>query len=134
MGQKHSTKRNKIDTELNVNDDTTEQKLWSTAETVLTGKFIALDAFIRASLMAQLINNPPAVWETWVLALGGEDPLGKGKAAHFSILAWRIAWTMYSPWGLIHQKQGKFKINNLRIHLRKLEQEEENKPKVSRGR
>ena len=102
MGQKHSIKRKKIYTELNVNDDTTEQKLWPTAETVLTGKFIALAAFIRASLIAQLINNPPAMWETWVLSLGGEDPLGKGKAAHFSILAWRIAWTMYSPWGLIH--------------------------------
>ena len=29
--------------------------------------------------MAQLVKNPPAMWETWVLSLGWEDPLGKGK-------------------------------------------------------
>ena len=90
MGQKHSIKRNKIYTELNVNDDTTEQKLWPTAETVLTGKFIALAAFIRASLIAQLINNPPAMWETWVQPLDWEGPLEKGKATHSSILAWTV--------------------------------------------
>ena len=47
-----------------------------------------------ASLVAQLVKNPPAIQETWVLSLGWEDPLGKGKAAHFSILAWRIPWTV----------------------------------------
>ena len=40
--------------------------------------------------VAQLIKNPPAMWETWVLSLGWEDLLEKGKATHFSILAWRI--------------------------------------------
>jgi len=35
----------------------------------------------------------PAVWETWVLSLGWEDPLEKGTATHSSILAWRIPWT-----------------------------------------
>ena len=49
-----------------------------------------------ASLMAQLVKNPPAMWETWVPSLGWEDPLEKGKATHSSILAWRIP---YSPWG-----------------------------------
>ena len=43
-----------------------------------------------ASLVAQLVKNPPAVLETWVRSLGWEDPLEKGKATHFSILAWRI--------------------------------------------
>ena len=43
-----------------------------------------------ASLMAQLVKNPPAMWEAWVRSLGWEDPLEKGKAAHSSILAWRI--------------------------------------------
>ena len=47
-----------------------------------------------ASLVAQLVKNPPAMWETWVQSLGGEDPLEKGKATHFSILAWRIPWTV----------------------------------------
>ena len=40
-----------------------------------------------AYLMAQLVKNPPAMWETWVLSLGWEDPLEKEKATHSSILA-----------------------------------------------
>ena len=36
-----------------------------------------------ASLVAQLVKNPPAVWETWVQSLGKEDPLEKGKTTHF---------------------------------------------------
>ena len=47
-----------------------------------------------ASLVAQLVKNPPAMLETWVRSLGQEDPLGKGKATHSSILAWRIPWTI----------------------------------------
>ena len=43
-----------------------------------------------ASLVAQLVKNPPAVRETWVQSLGGEDPLEKGKGTHSGILAWRI--------------------------------------------
>ena len=48
----------------------------------------------QASLVAQLVKNLPAVWETWVPSLGWEDPLEKGKATHCSILAWRIPWTV----------------------------------------
>ena len=40
-----------------------------------------------ASLVAQLVKNPPAMWETWVQSLGWEDSLEKGKATHSSILA-----------------------------------------------
>ena len=47
-----------------------------------------------ASLVAQLVKNLPAVWETWVQPLGWEDPLEKGKATHSIILAWRILWTV----------------------------------------
>ena len=43
-----------------------------------------------ASLIAQLVKNPPAIQETPVLFLGWEDPLEKGMATHSSILAWRI--------------------------------------------
>ena len=50
----------------------------------------------RASLVAQLVKIPPAMWETWVRSLGWEDPLEKGKATHSSILAWRIPWTIQS--------------------------------------
>ena len=46
------------------------------------------------SLVAQLVKNPPAMWETWLLSLGWEDPLEKGTATHSSILAWRIPWTV----------------------------------------
>ena len=48
------------------------------------------------SLVAQLVKNPPAMWETWVQSLGWEDPLEKGKTTHSSILAWRIPWTIQS--------------------------------------
>ena len=53
-------------------------------------------AFDWASLVAQLVNNPPATWETWVGSLGWEDPLEKGKATHSSNWAWRIPWTVES--------------------------------------
>ena len=45
------------------------------------------------SRITQLVKNPPAMRETPVGFLGWEDPLEKGKATHFSILAWRIPWT-----------------------------------------
>ena len=48
---------------------------------------------MRASLVAQMVKNPPAKWEAWVPSLGREDPLEEGMATHFSILAWRIPWT-----------------------------------------
>ena len=47
-----------------------------------------------ASLVAQLLKNPPAMQETWVQSRGWEDYLEKGTATHSSILAWRIPWTI----------------------------------------
>ena len=47
-----------------------------------------------ASLVAHLVKNLPAMWETWARPLGWEDPLEKGTATHSSILAWRIPWTV----------------------------------------
>ena len=44
-------------------------------------------------LVAQMINNPPATWTTWVQSLSWEDPLEEGMATYSSILVWRIAWT-----------------------------------------
>ena len=46
------------------------------------------------SLVAQSVKNLLAMQETWVWSLGWEDPLRKGTATHFSILAWRIPWTI----------------------------------------
>ena len=51
---------------------------------------------ITASLVAQLVKNPPARQETWVWSLGWEDPLERGKSTHSSILAWRTPWTIQS--------------------------------------
>ena len=48
---------------------------------------------LGASLVAQMVKNLPAMQETQVGYLGGEDPLEKGMATHSSILAWRIPWT-----------------------------------------
>ena len=49
----------------------------------------------RASLVAQLVKNLPAILKTWFQSLGWEDPVEKGKATHTSILAWRIPWTIH---------------------------------------
>ena len=43
--------------------------------------------------MAQMVENLPAMWETWVHSQGGEDPLEEETATHFSILAWESPWT-----------------------------------------
>ena len=48
------------------------------------------------SLVAQVVRNPPAMWEIWIQSLDWEDLLEKGKATHSSILAWRIPWTVKS--------------------------------------
>ena len=42
---------------------------------------------------AQIVKNLPPMQETQVPSLGQEDPLEKGMATHFNILAWRIPWT-----------------------------------------
>ena len=47
----------------------------------------------RASLIAQLVKNLPAMQKTWVQSLGRENPLEKEMAIHSSILAWKIPWT-----------------------------------------
>ena len=46
-----------------------------------------------ASLVAQTVNNPPAMQETWVRSLDQEDSLEKGMATHLNILACKIPWT-----------------------------------------
>ena len=47
----------------------------------------------KLSYMAQTVKNVPAMQETCVRSLGGEDSLEKGMATHSSILVWRIPWT-----------------------------------------
>ena len=48
---------------------------------------------LNSSLIAQVVKNLPAMQETWLQFLDQEDPLEKGMATHFSILAWKIPWT-----------------------------------------
>ena len=49
---------------------------------------------VLITLVAQLVKNPPAMWESWIPSLGWEDLLEMGQATHSSIPAWRIPWTM----------------------------------------
>ena len=66
-------------------------------------KRLLSDSNTRASLVAQMVKNLPAMRETWVWSLGWEDALEKGAATHSNILAWRIPWIEgqvdYSPLG-----------------------------------
>ena len=56
-------------------------------------------------MVAQTVKNLPAMWGTWVLSLGWEEPLQEDGATHSSILAWRLPMDRgvwgggYSPWG-----------------------------------
>ena len=66
-------------------------------------------ALQRASHVALIVKNPPAMEETeemQVLSLGWEDPLEEGMATHSSILAWRVPWTEDSGrlWSIGSQK------------------------------
>ena len=59
---------------------------------------------IWASLVAQLVKNPPAIQETMIQFLGWENPLEESMATHTSILFWRIpmdrgAWQDKESWG-----------------------------------
>ena len=54
-----------------------------------------------ASLVAQMVKNLPAMWETWIRSLGWTDPPKEGMETHSSILAWRIpmgrgAWWVHA--------------------------------------
>ena len=56
-----------------------------------------------ASLMAQMVKNPPAMWDTWVQSLSWKDPLEEGMATHSSILAWRIPIGRGAWWATVHE-------------------------------
>ena len=57
--------------------------------------------FFRASLVAQMVKNLPAMQETWVQSRGWKDLLEKGMAIHSSILAWSIPWRG-AWWATVH--------------------------------
>ena len=57
----------------------------------------------EASLVAQTVKNPPAMWETQVRSLGWEDPLEEGMATPSSILAWRIPMDRGAWWTTVNE-------------------------------
>ena len=83
-----------------------------------------------ASLPAQLVKNPPAMWETWVLYQGWEDPLEKGTATHSSVPAWRISRLIYGlscgsdsmclvvGWRVVNKRKVQVKFNPNDFHTR----------------
>ena len=56
-------------------------------------RFTLVQVQIRASLVARMVKNLPAMQKTWVQSMGREDPLEKEMPTHSSILAWEIPWT-----------------------------------------
>ena len=55
-----------------------------------------------ASLVAQMVRNLPAMWETGVRSLGWKDPLEEGMATHSSVLTWRIPMDTGAWWAMVH--------------------------------
>ena len=55
-----------------------------------------------ASVVAQMVKNLTAMWETWVQPLGWEDPLEEGMATLSSIPAWRIPMDRGAWWATVH--------------------------------
>ena len=56
---------------------------------------------IPDKMVAQMVKNLPAMWETWVLSLSWEDSLEEGMANHSSVLAWRIPMDRGAQWATI---------------------------------
>ena len=66
------------------------RKIWFVAEQwIKSWKHNSSGNLRWASLVAQMVENPPAMWETWVRSLE------KGTTTHSSILAWRIPWIVH---------------------------------------
>ena len=63
---------------------------WTSTRNFLFAQLISL---LQASLVAQMVKNLPAMWETWVQSLGQEDPLEESWQPNSSVLAWEIPWT-----------------------------------------
>ena len=59
--------------------------------------------------MVQMVKNLPAMQEMWVQSLSPEDPMEKGMATHFSVLAWRLSWTE-EPDGLQSMKSQRIRL------------------------
>ena len=58
--------------------------------------------YSRASLVAQMVKNPPVMWETWARSLSWEDALEEGMGTHSSVLAWRIPMDRGAWWAAVY--------------------------------
>ena len=67
---------------------------------------------LKPQLVAQMVKNLPAMWDTWVQSLGGKDPLEREMATYSSVLAWEIPWTE-DPGGL--QSTGSQRVGPNRV-------------------
>ena len=72
--------------------------------------FICKGVSLRASLVAELVKNLPAVQESWVHSLGQEDSLQKEMANHSSIPVWKISWAE-EPGGLQSMRSQRVRHN-----------------------
>ena len=57
---------------------------------------------LAEAAVAQTVKNLPTMWETWVQCLGQEDPLEKGLATHFRILALENPMDRGTWWAIVH--------------------------------
>ena len=71
-----------------------------------------------ASLVAQTVENPPAMQENWVQSLGWQDPLEEGIATHSSVLAGRIPMDRGAWWATVHGvTKGQTRLNTAQNRL-----------------
>ena len=60
------------------------------------------------------------MWETWVRALGWEDPLDEGMVTHSSVLAWRIPMDRGAWWATVHRvAKSQTQLKQLNMHTHK---------------
>ena len=74
-----------------------------------------------ASLLAQMVKNPPEMQKTWVQSLGSEDSLEEGMdgGTHSSILAWRIPIDRGAWWAAVHRVTKSDMTERLSAHTHK---------------
>ena len=68
----------------------------------LNNKRLELGKVYMGFLIAQLIKNLPAMWETWIRSLDWEDLLEEGMQTHTGILAWRFPMDRGAWWAAVH--------------------------------
>ena len=95
-----ASKRGTLSTILNL-DQTISEFLTHTISTIIGMDYIIFQLLPmldrRASLVVQMVKNPPATWKTWVPSLDWKDPLEKGMATHSSVLFFKNFKNVYYP-------------------------------------